>query len=79
MLCNKITVIVNDLKKTHKEKLTIKAVKVGEGNSTKEIEKYKLKGHGIVAKDKDGKFLTKVDGHNYGREKVEEVIAKLLK
>ena len=77
MLCQKITVIVNDLKKTHGSKVAIKAVKVGEGNSAAEIKKAKLQSHGIIAKDKAGKLVTKVDGHNYGRGKVLEVLGKL--
>ena len=70
---------MNDLKRSHGKKLTIAAVKVGKGNSAEEIKKAKLKGHGIIAKDKDGKLLTKVDGHTYGKEKVMEVVNKLLK
>ena len=78
MLCSKITVIVNDQKKKHSSDLDIKAVAVGTGNSAKEIKDAKLKSHGIIAKDKDGKLVTTVDGHTYGKEKVEEVIGKLL-
>ena len=54
MLCSKITVIVNDLKKKHDKKIDIAAVKVGEGNSTEELKKAKLKSHGIIAKDNKG-------------------------
>ena len=78
MLCSKITVIVNDQKKKYGSKINIQAVKVGDGDSAAEIKKAKLASHGIVAKDKAGKLLTKVDGHNYGKEKVAEVIGKIL-
>lgn len=78
MLCSKITVIVNDQKKKHGSKIDISTVKVGEGNSAAEIKKAKLATHGIIAKDKAGKLLTKVDGHTYGKEKVDEVIGKIL-
>ena len=78
MLCSKITVIVNDQKKKHSKDLDIEAVKVGAGDSVKEIKDAKLKSHGIIGKDKDGKVVTTVDGHSYGKAKVEEVIKKLL-
>lgn len=79
MLCGKITVIVNDLKKKHGEKIDLVTMKVGAGNSAEEIKKAKLKTHGIIAKDKSGKVVVTVDGHNYGKDKVLEVIAKLEK
>ena len=69
---------MNDQKKKYSSKINIKAMKVGEGNSAAEIKKAKLATHGIVAKDKAGKLLAKVDGHNYGKEKVVEVIGKIL-
>ena len=78
-LCSKITVIVNDLKKKHDKKIDIAAVKVGEGNSTEEIKKAKLKSHGIIAKDNKGSIITTVEGHSYGEEKVNEVIKLILK
>jgi len=77
-MCAKITVIVNDLKKTHGETIDFTTAKVGDGNSVAELEKAKVKGHGIIAKDKNGSLVTKVDGHSYGKDKVEEVIAMLL-
>ena len=79
MLCDKITVIVNDLKKKHDKKIDIAAVTVGEGNSTEEIKKAKLKSHGIIAKDNKGAIITTVEGHSYGEEKVNEVINLILK
>jgi hypothetical protein len=78
VLCAKITVIVNDLKKTDGSKIDFKAIKVGDGNSAEEIKKAKLASHGIVAKDKNGKLVTKVDGHTYGKDKVQEVVDLLL-
>jgi hypothetical protein len=78
VLCSKITVIVNDQKKKHSKDLDIETVKVGSGDSAKEIKDAKLKSHGIIAKDKDGKIVTTVDGHTFGQAKVEEVIKKLL-
>jgi hypothetical protein len=70
---------VNDLKEKHSAEIEMKTVKVGDGNSVKEIESAKLKSHGIIARDKQGKLVTKIDGHSYGKPKVEEVISKLLK
>ena len=77
-MCAKITVIVNDLKKTKGQKIAFKNVLVGSGKSAQEIKKAKLKGHGIIAKDKDGKLVQIVNGHSYGKKEVEAVVAKLL-
>jgi hypothetical protein len=73
-----VTAIVNDQKKTHQSDLDIQTVKVGDGDSAKQIKDAKLKSHGIIAKDKDDKLVTTVDGHNYGKAEVEAVIKKLL-
>ena len=78
VLCSKITVIVNDEKKKHSSKININAIKVGEGNSSDELKKAKIASHGIIAKDNKGKLLTTVEGHNYGKEKVKEVISLIL-
>jgi len=78
VLCSKITVIVNDQKKKHGEKVAISAVKVGAGKSREDIKDAKLATHGIVARDKDGKLVAAVEGHNYGEAKVVEVVNKLL-
>ena len=61
------------------KKIDIAAVKVGEGNSTEELKKAKLKSHGIIAKDNKGSIITTVEGHSYGKEKVNEVISLILK
>ena len=37
----------------------------------------KLKGHGIIANNKDGKLVQIVNGHAYGKKEVEAVVAKL--
>jgi hypothetical protein len=55
----------------------LEAVKVGEGDSKKEIKDSDLELHGIIAKDAAGKIVTTVEGHSYGKEKIEEVIAQL--
>ena len=78
MLCNKITVIVNDLKKDYGKKLDIKTIKVSAAGSAAEIKKAKLKNHGIVGKDVNGKIIATVDGHNYKNDKVVEAMKKLL-
>lgn len=77
-MCAKIKVIVNDLKKTKGEKVVFKNVLVGSGKSAAEIKKAKLKGHGIIANDKNGKLVQIVNGHSYGKKEVEAVVAKLL-
>ena len=76
-MCAKVTVIVNDLKEKHADTIKIEAVKVGAGDSRKEIQESGLKVHGIIAKNAAGKIVTTVEGHSYGKEKVEEVIATL--
>ena len=78
MLCSKITVIVNDQKKKHAANISISAMKVGAGKSREDIKDAKLATHGIVARNKDGKLVAAVEGHNYGEAKVVEVIKKLL-
>ena len=77
-LCAKISVIVNDLKKTKGNEITFKNVLVGTGKSKEEIKKAKLKGHGIIAKDKSGKLVDTIEGHTYGKKEVDAVVAKLL-
>jgi hypothetical protein len=77
-MCAKITVIVNDLKKTHGTKLNIVTAKVGTGDSVKELKKAKIEGHGIIAKDQSGKLVVAVEGHSYAKKKVDEVVAMLL-
>ena len=79
MLCDKITVIVNDQNKQHGKKISISSLKVGEGKSREDIKDAKLATHGIVARDKDGKLVAAVEGHSYGKAKVVEVISELLK
>ncbi len=69
---------MNDLKKTKGKEIIFKNVLVGTGKSKEEIKKAKLKGHGIIAKDKDGKIVDTVEGHSYGKKEVEAVVAKLI-
>ncbi|MEX2577813.1 MAG: hypothetical protein WD342_02050 [Verrucomicrobiales bacterium] len=76
-MCAKVTAIVDGLKEEHGDDIEIETVKVGEGDSNKEIEESDLKVHGIVAKNAEGEIITTVEGHSYGKEKVEEVIAAL--
>tara|TARA_B100000927_G_scaffold289977_1_gene287694 strand:- start:52 stop:297 length:246 start_codon:yes stop_codon:yes gene_type:complete len=78
VLCDKITVIVNGQSKQHGKRLEISACKVGEGKSKEDIKSAKLASHGIVARDKNGKLVVAVEGHNYGKAKVVEVVNKLL-
>ena len=48
MLCDKITVIVNDQNKQHGKKISISSLKVGEGKSREDIKDAKLATHGIA-------------------------------
>ena len=77
MLCSKITVIVNDLKKDYGKKLNIKTIAVSAKGSKEAIKAAKLTNHGIVGKDKNGKIITTVDGHKYKKDKVLEAMKKL--
>ena len=80
-LCNKITVIVNDLKKekTYAGKVNIKTVKMGTPGSKEAVKEAKLTNHGIVGKDIKGNIVATVDGHSYKKDKVVEALNKLLK
>ena len=69
---------MNDLKKTKGNEITFKNVLVGTGKSKEEIKKAKLKGHGIIDKDKSGKLVDTIEGHTYGKKEVDAVVAKLL-
>ena len=69
---------MNDLKKTKGKEITFKNVLVGTGKSKEEIKKAKLKGRGIIAKDKSGKLVDTIEGHTYGKKEVDAVVAKLL-
>ncbi len=76
-MCNKIKVIVNDLKKAQGTEVTFKNVVVS-AKTTKEIKKAKLKGHGIVAKDKEGKLVEILSGHSYDDKAVKAIVTRLL-
>ncbi|MEN8866006.1 MAG: hypothetical protein ABF380_06485 [Akkermansiaceae bacterium] len=77
-MCAKIKVIVNDLKKTKGKEVSFANVLVGTGKSKEEIKRAKLKGHGLVGNDKDGKLVKSIEGHAYGKKEVEAVVQKLL-
>lgn len=77
-MCNKIKVIVNDLQKVHGAEVTFQNTVVS-GKTKKEIKKAKLKGHGIIAKDKEGKLVQILSGHSYDKKAVQAIVDKLLK
>lgn len=77
-MCGKIKVIVNDLKKTKGDKIEFSNVLVSTAKSKEEIKKAKLKGHGLVGNDKDGKLVKSIEGHSYGKKEVEAVVDQLL-
>jgi hypothetical protein len=79
MLCNKITVIVNDLKKVHSKEINFQTIKVVAPGSAEAIKEAKLTNHGIVCKDTKGKIVTTVDGHKYKKDKVLAAMNTLLK
>ncbi len=77
-MCARIKVIVNDLKETKGDKIAFKNVLVGSGKSAEEIKKAKLRGHGVIAKDKEGKLIQILNGHAYGKKEIQGVVDKLL-
>ena len=77
-MCAKIKVIVNDLKKTQGKEIAFANVLASDPKGAKDIQKSKLKGHGIVARDQKGKLVQTVNGHRYGKKEIEAVVAKLL-
>ena len=77
-MCAKIKVIVNDLKKTQGKEITFTNALATDPKSAKDIKNSKLKGHGIVARDKKGKLVEIVNGHRYGKKEVVAVVTKLL-
>lgn len=76
-MCNKIKVIVNDLKKTQGAEVAFENVVVSQ-ETKEEIKKAKLKGHGIIAKDKEGKVIQTLSGHSYDDKAVKAIVTKLL-
>ncbi|MDB4436235.1 hypothetical protein N9139_02045 [Akkermansiaceae bacterium] len=76
-MCAKIKVIVNDLKKTQGKEIAFDNVLTTANGSDEDIKKAKLKGHGVVARDKKGKLVQTINGHSYGKKEIEAVIAKL--
>ncbi|MEN8693265.1 MAG: hypothetical protein ACN4GG_07935 [Akkermansiaceae bacterium] len=77
-MCAKIKVIVNDLKKTQGTDITFANILTSDSKGAKDIKKSKLKGHGIVARDRKGKLIQIVNGHSYGKKEVDAVVAQLL-
>ena len=78
MMCNKITAIVNGLKKEYGKKIIIKTVTVKAKGSAEAIKAAKIVGHGIVGKDVSGKIVSTVSGHNYKKDRVVKVFKTLL-
>ena len=70
---------MNDQKEKFGESIDIQTLDARAPGSAGEIAGAEFPtGHGIIARDKTGKVI-KVDGHAYGKEKVDEVIAEILK
>lgn len=68
---------MNDLKKAQGTEVTFENIVVSE-ETTEEIEKAKLEGHGIIAKDKEGKLVQILNGHGYDKKAVKAIVTKLL-
>jgi hypothetical protein len=69
---------VNDLKKIKGDQVNFSNVLMGSAQSKEEVKKAGLTSHGLVGNDKDGKLVQAIEGHSYGKEKVEEVLKELL-
>ena len=69
---------MNDLKKEYGDKVEFVTVKVGSDAVVEEIKKAGLKSHGIIGKNGAGKVISTVEGHNYQKDKVLEVVKTLL-
>jgi len=78
MMCNKITAIVNGLKKEYGKKVIIKTITMKAKGSAEAIKAAKIDGHGIIGKDVNGKIVTTVSGHNYKKDRVVKVFKALL-
>ena len=76
-MCNKIKVIVNDLNKAHGQEINFDNVVVSD-KTKEEIKKAKLKGHGIIANDKEGNLVQILSGHSYDEKAVKAIVVKLL-
>lgn len=70
---------MNDQKEKFGDKIEIKTLDARAPGSAGEIAEAAFpSSHGIIARDKTGKVIT-VDGHAYGKEKVDEVVVAILK
>ena len=78
-MCNKIKVIVDDLKKEHGTSINFSNVSMSASGSAAAVSEAKLQTHGIIAKDASGKIVKTVEGHSYGKDKVAKVVKTLLK
>lgn len=59
--------------------MTFKKTGTTEPGAQKAIADAKVVGHGIIATDVDGKVIATTNGHDYGKDKVEAIVKKLLK
>lgn len=76
-MCGKIQTIVDGLKKTHGDKVAFANFDVSTKEGVEAVKKSNLEGHGLLAKDLDGKIVEAIEGHNYGKDRVQKVV-KLL-
>ena len=78
-MCNKVKVIVDDLKKENTEgNITYQTIKIGTPAVDAEVQKAGLELHGLVATAADGSVVEAVEGHSYGKAKIEKVVKSLL-
>jgi hypothetical protein len=81
MLCKKVGVIVDGLKKdkNYKGKITFEQQSAFTKENKKIIKDNGLGVHGILISDAKGKVKHTIDGHKYGKDKIIEGIKKVLK
>ena len=64
-------------KKAQETEVAFENIVVSE-ETKEEIKKAKLDGHGIIAKDKEGKLVQILSGHSYDEKAVKAIVTKLL-
>ncbi|MFY9341724.1 MAG: hypothetical protein WAT39_04500 [Planctomycetota bacterium] len=78
MFCEKVEPIVNELAQEYAGRMTCVIAKHNEGDSQQRIERYGLKGHGMVITDADDKVLWSESSHKQTKEGVTAAIKKVL-
>ncbi len=68
---------MNDLNNEQGDAIHFETASMSVEEVREKVAKAGLKTHGVIATDAAGEIVTIVEGHNYGREKLLEVVALL--